>query len=135
MRKRALNLQDIQDWALRNGFTSVGDGSFESIHDANTFTITLTDTKVRVHREDNREIRLLASCAPSDLEICDSDMLRGAGLYGDFLKRFRTQERRIPGGGSLPNWFSPAMKTRIEHKVRDELAKEEAFINLSTFRF
>jgi hypothetical protein len=135
MRKRALSLQDVQDWAVRNGFTPIGDGSFESVYEANTFTITLTDPKVRVHREDDREVRLLVSCFPSDLEICDDDMLRGAGLYRDFLSRFRTQERRTPGGGSLPSWFSPAMKTRVEQKVRKELAKEESFTNLSTFRF
>ncbi len=135
MRKQHLSLQDIQDWALRNGFASIGDRSFESVHEGKTFTITLTDPKVRVHRENDHEVRLLTSCMPSALEICDDDMLRGAGLYRDFINRFRIQERRAPGGGTLPSWFSPAMKSRIEHKVRDELAKEESFINLSALRF
>ena len=135
MRKRALSLQDVQDWAVRNGFTPIGDGSFESVYETNTFTITLTDTKVRVHREDDREVRLLASSFPTDLEICDDDMLRGAGLYRDFLKRFRSQERRTPGEGLLPSWFGPSIRSSVEQKVRKELADEEAFTKLSTFRF
>ena len=135
MRRRHLDLPDIQDWALRNGFTSIGDHSFECVHEGKTFTITLTDPKVRVHQEDDREVRLLTSCFPSDLEICDDDMLRGAGLYRDFLKRFRTQERRTPGEGLLPSWFGPSIRSRVEQKVRKELADEEAFTKLSTFRF
>jgi hypothetical protein len=130
-----LSKEAVSSWALRNGFLPVGKDTYEVEAGNEITTITLKADRIRVHHETTSTVKLLADRATASLRIDQDDMLRGAGLFGNFQNKFKAQERRTPGVAALPGWFNESLRTKLEAAIKAEIREKQKLTDLASLPF